>query len=115
MFERFSRGYYLGRLYVEPSADGSPAMCREQHERVNQQLYADGEGVERTDHPLVMKLGNRHMAVEGDEAVPADTLAVPEAVLSEVDVRNPPTLQEVLLARADRAKQLLSLTGDAAV
>lgn len=115
MFERFSRGYYLGRLYVEPSVDGSPAMCREQHEQVNQQLYANDEGVERTDHPLVVKLGTRHLAVEGDERVPADTLAVPEDVLSETNVRNPPTLQEVLLARADRAKQLLSLTGDAAI
>lgn len=115
MFERFSRGYYLGRLYVEPSADGSPAMCREQHERVNRQLYTSGEGVERTDHPLVMKLGTRHMAVEGDETVPADTLAVPEEMLSDVDVANPPTLQEVLLAKADRAKQLLSLTGNTAM
>ena len=113
MFERFSRGYYLGRLYVEPSADGSPAMCREQHEQVNRQLYTDGEGIERTDRPLVVKLGTRHLAVEGDEAVPADTLAVPEDVLAEVDVANPPTLQEVLLAKADRARQLLSMTGTA--
>ena len=115
MFERFSRGYYLGRLYVEPSADDSPAMCREQHEQVNRQLYTTGDGVERTDHPLVMKLGARHLAVEADETVPADTLAVPEDVLEEAQVRNPPTLQEVLLAKADRAQQLLSLTGDTAV
>lgn len=115
MFERFSRGYYLGRLYVKPRADGSPAMCREQHEQVNRQLYTTGEGIERTDHPLVMKLGTRHMAVRGDETVPADTLAVPEEVLDDADVRNPPTLREVLLAKADRADQLLSLTGDRAV
>jgi len=115
MFERFSRGYYLGRLYVEPRADGSPAMCREQHERVNQQLYTSGDGVERTDQPLVMKVGTQHLAVEGDETVPADTLAVPEDVLTAADVRNPPALQEVLLAKADRARQLLSLTGDTAV
>jgi hypothetical protein len=115
MFERFSRGYYLGRLYVEPSDDDSPAMCREQHEQVNRQLYTTGEGVERTDRPLVMKLGTHHMAVEGDETVPADTLAVPETVLSETSVRNPPTLQEVLLAKADRARQLLALTDETAV
>lgn len=113
MFERFSRGYYLGRLYVEPRADDSPAMCREQHEQVNRQLYADSDGVERTDHPLVVKLGTRHLAVEGDETVPADTLAVPADVLEDVDVANPPTLQEVLLAKADRARQLLTLSGTA--
>ena len=65
MFEQFSRGYYLGRLYVEPHEVGA-AMCRDQHERVNQQLYGD-EGVTRTDLPLVMKLGRRHFPVRGDE------------------------------------------------
>jgi hypothetical protein len=113
MFERFSQGYYLGRLYVEPRADDAPAMCREQHEQVNRQLYTDGDGLERTDHPLVVKLGTRHLAVAGDETVPADTLAVPEGVLDDIDVANPPTLQEVLLAKADRARQLLSMTGTA--
>lgn len=109
MFEQFSRGYYLGRMYVEPSDDESAKMCRAQHERVNRQLYADGEGVERTDLPLVMKLGTNHFPVRGDERVPADTLAVPESVLEET-VRNPPTLKEVFLAKADTATQLLELT-----
>jgi len=113
MFEQFSRGYYLGRLYVEPR-DGSAAMCRDQHERVNRQLYGD-EGVTRTDLPLVMKLGRRHFPVRGDEAVPADTLAVPAEILDSADVRNPPSLREVFLAKADHAAQLLSVaeTGDA--
>jgi len=109
MFERFSSGYYLGRLYVEPGKETGAAMCREQHERVNQQLYATGEGVERTDLPLVMKVGSRHFPVHGAEEVPADTLAVPDAVLEDADVRNPPELQEVFLAKADQAEQLLSI------
>jgi hypothetical protein len=109
MFEQFSRGYYLGRLYVEPSADEAATMCNRQHERVNRQLYATGEGIERTDLPLVMKLGDSHFPVHGDEGVPADTLAVPESLIDE-QVRNPPTLREVFLAKADRAAQLLELT-----
>lgn len=109
MFERFSGGYYLGRLYVAPS-DGAAVMCQEQHERVNEQLYASGEGVERTDLPLVMKVGRRHIAVDGDESVPADTLRVPEPVLEDADVRNPPDLKEVLLATADTAAQFVSIT-----
>jgi hypothetical protein len=108
MFEQFSRGYYLGRLYVEPR-DGGAVMCRDQHERVNQQLYGD-EGVTRTDLPLVMKLGRRHFPVHGDAEVPADTLAVPEAVLNDADIRNPPSLSEVFLAKADHAAQLLSVS-----
>jgi len=110
MFEQFSRGYYLGRLYVEPSSDETATMCQRQHERVNEQLYADGTGVERLDKPLVMKVGSTHLTVHGEEGVPADTLSIPEAMLKESAVRNPPTLQEVLLAKEDRATQLLELT-----
>jgi hypothetical protein len=113
MFEQFSDSYYLGRLYVAPTTAEHAQMCRAQHERINEQLYADGKGLDRNDRPLVMKLGSRHLAVHGDETVPADTLSVPESVLSETGVRNPPSLREVLLAKADRAAQLLGLTGGA--
>jgi arylsulfatase A-like enzyme len=105
MFEQFSRGYYLGRLYVEPQNTDAATMCREQHERVNQQLYGSAEG--GTDLPLVMKLGTRHFPVHGDRSVPADTLAVPPTIIDAADIRNPPTLREVFLAKADRAAQLL--------
>ena len=110
MFEQFSHSYYMGRLYVEPSTDDQTTMCREQHEYLNRQLYADGAGVERLDIPLVMKLGSAHLAVHGEEGVPADTLSVPEAILDETTVRSLPTLREVLLAKADRASQLLRYT-----
>jgi len=110
MFERFSSGYYLGRLYVTPgrSEGEAPAIARVQHEQVNEQLYAD-EGITRTDDPLVMKLENTHFAVEGDESVPEGTLAVPPELVAETDIRNPPDLREVFLAKAERARQLLSV------
>jgi hypothetical protein len=109
MFEQFSRGYYLGRLYVEPDEGAVATMCQSQHERVNKQLYTDGDGIERTDLPLVMKVGTNHFPVHGDDSVPADTLAVPESLIEDT-VRNPPSLQEVFLATADRAAQLMRLT-----
>ena len=115
MFERVSRGYYLGRLYVQPHSEREPAISREQHEQVNRELYATGDGVERTDHPLVMKLDTHHLAVRGDESVPANTLAVPRDLLEDTSVRNPPALHEVLLAKADRAEQLLPVAEGAAV
>ncbi|WP_424017897.1 DUF5802 family protein [Halorientalis pallida] len=111
MFERFSSGYYLGRLYVTPGESETAAISRAQHERVNEQLYADGEGVERLDRPLVMKVDERHFPVTGADDVPEDTLAVPPSVLEDTRVRNPPALTEVLLAKADRARQLLTMTG----
>ena len=111
MFSEFSRGYYLGRLWVEPRGGDRAVMHREQHEWINKQLYADEEGFGRLDAPLVVKLGNRHFAVHGDEGVPQDTVVVPGRLLEEAKVRNPPTLREILLAKADRAAQLLRLSG----
>ncbi|MFB6128323.1 MAG: DUF5802 family protein [Halorhabdus sp.] len=110
MFEPFSGSYYLGRLYVEPRDGETPAMSRRQYESVRRQLYdVDGSDV---NTPLVMKLDRRHFPVTGVESVPADTLAVPGEILADSRIENPPSLREVLLATADRADQLLSLTTD---
>ena len=111
MFEPFSRGYYMGRLYLEPSAGERTTMCKRQHEQLNEALYADGAGLERLDRPLIIKVGDSHLPVHGEEGVPADTLSVPESLLEAASVRNPPTLREVLLAKADRASQLLAYAG----
>lgn len=110
MFEEFSGGYYLGRLYVEPTDGETASMCREQHELITERLYGEATGGQ-TDRPLVVKLDSRHLAVGGDDGVPADTLSVPGAVLAETSVENPPTLREVLLAKAERTAQLLRLSG----
>ncbi|QSW97814.1 DUF5802 family protein [Haloterrigena alkaliphila] len=111
MFEVFTRSYYLGRLYVTPTDRDHALMHSEQHERINEEVYATGDGLERLDAPLVMKLDSQHFPVHGDDAVPANTLALPESMLENTDVRNPPSLHEVLLARRERAEQLLSLAG----
>jgi len=108
MFEAFSSGYYLGRLFVEPSPDDRAAIHENHHEQVNRQLYAEGEGVERLDNPLVMKLDSTHFPVHGDDRVPEGTLTVPQSILEDASsVRNPPTTTEVLLAKADHAKRLV--------
>ncbi|WP_254840617.1 DUF5802 family protein [Natronomonas marina] len=104
MFERFSSGYYLGRLYVEPHEDERAVMHREQHEQVSEQLY-DGDG----PAPLVMKIGSTHVPVHAADGVPGRTVALPPSVLPATGVENPPALSEVLLAKADRAAQLLDL------
>ncbi len=109
MFEEFSTGYYLGRLYVEPGTHETTSMCRDQHDAIRDQLY-DTRPDETPARPLVIKLGSRHLAVVGEDGVPADTLSVPPEILSKTTVRNPPTLTEVLLAKAERAAQLCQLT-----
>lgn len=109
MFEQFSSGYYLGRLYVEPHDGERAAIHSEDHERVNEQLYASSEGIERLDLPLVMKLDGTHFPVHGDDAVPSGTLAVPDRLA--VPESNLPDRREVFLAKADRADELLRYTG----
>ena len=111
MFEEFSGSYYLGRLYVE-SYDGDRAVIhRDQHEEANRRVYATGEGVERLDHPLVMKLDSTHFPVHGAVDVPSDTLAVPPNLLDHTRVDDPPTLKEVLLAKGAQAGRLLRWFG----
>lgn len=107
MFERFSSGYYLGRLYVEPHDGERAVIHRTAHEQVNQQLYATGEGIERTDLPLVMKLDGTHFPVHGDEGVPSGTLAVPKRLAAD----DLPDRREVFLAKPDRAPDLLRYEG----
>jgi hypothetical protein len=45
--------------------------------------------------------------VHGAEGVPDRTVALPETLLAGLGIENAPTLSEVLLAKADRAEQLL--------
>ena len=107
MFESFSDGYYLGELYVKPH-DGDRAVIQQaDHKAVNKQLYADNEGLERLDAPLVMKLGTAHFPVGGDKGVPSGTLAVPSELLAEQTA----SAREVFLADRERAMELLRYAG----
>lgn len=109
MFETFSRSYYVGRLFVEPHDEEHAAMRRDQHELVNEQLYATGDGVERLDNPLVMKVDQQHFAVHGEDGLPENTLVLPRSRLPERHVDSLPAPREVLLAKAEKAGQLLGI------
>lgn len=63
LFEEFSTSYYIGQLYVECAESKHALMQRAEHEGVNEQIYATGEGVERLDLPLVAKLDTVHAIV----------------------------------------------------
>ena len=112
MFAPFSSGYYVGRLQVEPHGGDDALMHRSQIERVNEQLYARGAGVERIDYPLVMKLWNRHFAVHGDDGVPENTLFIPSWMTKEHSLNQLPGIREVLLAKPDVVQHVLEWSGD---
>lgn len=104
MFEDFSSGYYLGRMYVEPYDAECPVMQNDEFETVSRGVYDD-------EKPLVVKIGNRHLVVDGDGGVPSGTLGVPEEVADGLGLRNPPSVKDVLLAKEGHATRILSLRG----
>lgn len=108
MFEEFSGGYYLGRLYIQPGQTDQPVIHCQQHQQVSREFYPTDDS---TALPLVMKIDNTHIAVHGDRGVPQDTLLLPESMLERTRIRNPPSLEEVLLAKPDYARQLLRFKG----
>ncbi len=107
MFNQFSSGYYIGNVYVQPGEGDRGAIHKTAHERLNEQLYADGEGLNRLDAPLVMKLDRAHFPVVGAEDIPADTLTLPPGYTDD----RLPTRREVFLAKGDRAADLLRYSG----
>ncbi len=111
MFEPFSNSYYIGRMFVTPAGEDRSVMQQAQLERLNEACVDDEEGITDLDQPLVMKLGRRHFPVHGDEGIPEGTLAVPESLLEDTSVSNPPTVAGVLLATGARARQMLWLSG----
>lgn len=111
MFEEFSSGYYLGRFYVEPSQRRSTVMHDTEFELMSEEVYS-GKDLEALEDPLVMKIGRNHLWVKGERGVPSMTLEVPKRLMEELDVRNPPALKEVLVAKPGRAADILALTPD---
>lgn len=110
MFEEFSAGYYVGQLYIKPYAGDHAVMARSQHVEANEQVYATGETIDQLNHPLVMKVDQHHVPVFAAEDISTDMLGLPDDVLEAIRVGHPPTLKEVLVAKAERAAQLLRWT-----
>lgn len=107
MLEEFSAGYYISRLCVA-TYDGEHAVMEcTQHEAANEQVYDAGDGIGRADQPLLVKVDESHFPVLAADDVPTGTLAVPDGVLEATRVDDPPAMRPVLVAKPDRATQLL--------
>lgn len=106
MFQPFASDYLLGRLTVTPYSGDEPVIQEEDHERINEHLYG-GDGVFRIDRPLVMKVDERHIPVTGDASVPSNTLALPDDIIEDLRLRNPPEQKEVLLAKPDAGLEFM--------
>ena len=104
MFEEFSGGYYLGRLFVRSDARRNAVLLEEQFHLIGEQLY----GEEWSGTPLIMRYNQRHYEVGGEQGVPSDTLVLPEECLADTESDR---RQEVMLAKAEVRQRLLPFTG----
>lgn len=89
---------------MEPHDGERPTMQYEDFEAVSRGVYDE-------EKPLVMKVDRQHLVVDGDDGVPRGTLGVPRETVEELDIRNPPALKEVLLAKQGHAARILGLGG----
>lgn len=105
MFETFSGGYYLGRLYVEPAHRTEAAIPRDEYHDLVEQVH----GAESTagNTPLVMRINDQHFTVMGARQIPAHTLVLPEQF---VDRYEPNRKRGVLLAKAEVAERLMAFS-----
>jgi hypothetical protein len=108
MFEPFSGGYYVGELYVESRRRDGAAVSGADYETMREFLY--GVDDRPADGPVVVPLEHQHNAVGGEDGLPDNTLVVPE---QRTDVSADGERRGVLVAKADRAQQLLKFTADA--
>ena len=107
MLEEYSAAYYIDRVLVEPGDGVRAVLERGQFQQAVATVYAPLDSITWIDVPLVVKLGRRHLPVFGSAAVPSGTLTVPAVVLDSTRFENPPTLTEILVAKAERAARLL--------
>lgn len=105
-FEEFSDGYYLGQFIVVPGEVDLPTINDIVHENLQYRLY---DGAEK---PIVMKMGHRHFTVSKSADVATDEMTCSLPFLETLDFKNPPTQHEVLLAKADRAEQIIQMMGE---
>ncbi len=102
IFTNYSSNYYVGKLYVTPSQSQSPSQSPTISQRllkeINAQLQRDKE-IKQYDSPLTFKIGTRHITVNGDGNTPTYTITVPESIIDDIDISQPPELTRVFLLK----------------
>lgn len=109
MVEEFSAGYFLLRVYVEPHPGDRAVLNRADHADLRSRLYSTDEGECSTDLPLLVKVDEAHIPVLPGEGVPTGTLALPHEVIESTRIEAPPSLREILLAKAEQTVRLFDL------
>lgn len=72
ILEEFSNGYFIIRIYVEPSGDEDATLNAHTYEALRDELY-DGE----KDRGIIIKIRSRYYAVVPDRGTPTGVLELP--------------------------------------
>lgn len=94
MLEKLSSQYYIGRMYVEPlvQPDTEYGLIRQDaYDKISRELY----GETLLEPPLVIKIENKHILLKPDVDVPQHTAQIARKTLEDMNIKNPPSLEEV--------------------
>ena len=104
MFKEFSNGYYFGSYWITNNKN-SGKINNTEYERIKLDIYPN-------NIPILMKIGNVHFEVKGDENVPTNTIQLSSDIISQSNADRIPEEYPVLLAKPQFAKQLIKLNKD---
>lgn len=99
MFMEFASGYYCRSYWVQ--SDTRAKINQREYEQIREGVYSDDET------PVVMKLGNMHFKVVGEEDVPGQTLCAPREAVENAGITREPDRAPVLLAKEAHAEKVL--------
>lgn len=102
MFSNLTEGYYVRQMFVVP---GEP---NQETAKVNRHTYNRAvEEVYNGEEPLIIRLGNYHLTVTGGDNIPDSHLTLPTSVLTSLDIRHPPTVEDVWVLKENKKDKML--------
>lgn len=92
MMQEFSSGYYLRTYWISSMMNSSsPTINETEYESISDYGYEDT--------PIIMKIGDYNIVVEGCENVPVQTLSVGLEFKNKTDIERLPTDKQVLIPK----------------
>ncbi|AXR81496.1 DUF5802 family protein [Natrarchaeobaculum sulfurireducens] len=100
ILRNWNPAYKLTSVIVEEG--DVPALNPGVHTEMNRVLYAEGEGVERLDYPILAKLKKRYFEVTRSEAVDPEFIQLPPGDIEAMGLDTPERC-EMLVAKRENA------------
>lgn len=107
LVEEFNNGYYLTEVYVEPTKGNIAVVNEENYRDIQYELYPAGEHGKE----IMFKIEEEYVSVEPDRGAPNRTLQLPNTLIDDLRVRNPPKRKQVLIPKPWMVRFLNRSTG----